>query len=145
MLTVTFHTAEEIENSLLRFAVIAAQYQGKWILCRHKKRSTWEIPGGHREPGEAIHETAHRELWEKTGASKASLQQVCVYNVRQADVPSYGMLYYAEISETGLLPEGSEIAETALFHTLPENLTYPDIQPHLFRQILSWLNNKTAS
>ena len=27
---------------------------GKWVFCRHKERNTWEIPGGHREMGEAI-------------------------------------------------------------------------------------------
>ena len=145
MLTVTFHTHDEIDDSALKFAVIAAQYQGRWILSRHKQRSTWEIPGGHREAGEAIDETAHRELWEETGAVDAALQRVCVYNVAQNGNPSYGMLYYANVSRLGALPEGSEIAEIGYFDDLPENLTYPAIQPHLYREILNRIKSKTAS
>ena len=144
MLTVTFHPVDEIETGLLKFAVIVARYHDKWVLCRHRKRATWEIPGGHRESGETIDETARRELWEETGAIKAAFLRVCVYNVLCDGVPSYGMLYYAEIFETGLLPADSEIAEICLFDTLPENLTYPAIQPHLFRHILNWINEKTA-
>lgn len=40
---------KEIEDEKIGFAVIAAKYKDKWVLCRHKDRSTWEIPGGHRE------------------------------------------------------------------------------------------------
>ena len=101
MLTVTFHSTAEIDDSLLKYAVIAAQHHGKWVLCRHKLRSTWEIPGGHREPDEPIDETARRELWEETGANSAAVQRVCVYNVLQDGNPSYGMLYYAQILQMG--------------------------------------------
>ena len=27
--------------------VIYAKYKGKIVMCRHEKRETWEIPGGH--------------------------------------------------------------------------------------------------
>ena len=144
MLTVTFHPTEEIHDRYLKFAVIVAQSHGRWVLCRHKQRSTWEIPGGHREADEAIAETARRELWEETGATKASIQPICVYNVLQNGIPSYGMLYYADILELHSLPKGSEIAEIASFETLPENLTYPAIQPHLYNYVLSQISKKTA-
>lgn len=39
---------EEIEDSLLKFAVIVAKSAGKWVFCKHKDRNTLEIPGGHR-------------------------------------------------------------------------------------------------
>lgn len=139
MLTVTFHTVTEIDDSLLKFAVIAARHQGSWVLCRHKKRDTWEIPGGHREAGESIDETARRELWEETGAVNAILQPVCVYNVVRDGESSYGKLYYAEIAELGTLPEDSEIGEVRQFIALPGNLTYPAIQPHLHLRALHWL------
>ncbi|MBR4291445.1 MAG: NUDIX domain-containing protein [Oscillospiraceae bacterium] len=138
MVTVIFHAVTEVDDSLLKFAVIAARYQNQWVLCRHKARSTWEIPGGHREADELIDTTARRELWEETGAVDASIEPVCIYNVRKDGTPSYGMLYFAEIFTLDSLPEGSEIGEIRLFETLPENLTYPAIQPHLHRYILRW-------
>lgn len=83
MTKVTFYKPTEIEDDSLKFAVIAARYQDKWVFCRHKKRSTWEIPGGHREPGEKIEETAHRELAEETGAIDAEIRVVAVYGVEK--------------------------------------------------------------
>ncbi len=61
---VRFH--KHADDSLLRFAVICAQYQNQWLLVRHRERHTWECPGGHREPGEDIDAAARRELWEET-------------------------------------------------------------------------------
>ena len=40
---------DKAEDALLKFAVIAARSEGKWVFCRHKERTTLEIPGGHRE------------------------------------------------------------------------------------------------
>lgn len=68
MLVVKFY--EDVKDELLRFAVVIAKHDGKWVLCKHKKRETLEFPGGHRETGEAIAETAKRELMEETGAVK---------------------------------------------------------------------------
>ena len=65
-MTVRFY--EETEDSLLKFAVIVARTEGKYVFCKHKSRDTLEVPGGHREPGEMILETAKRELYEETGA-----------------------------------------------------------------------------
>ena len=61
---------EKADDELLQFAVIAAKYQGRWVLCKHKERSTWEFPGGHREAGETIEAAAVRELYEETGAAE---------------------------------------------------------------------------
>ena len=44
----------------LKYAVICARYNGKWVFCKHKERDTYEIPGGHREDGEDIEATAKR-------------------------------------------------------------------------------------
>ena len=53
-----------VEDSLLKFAVIISKSIGKWVFCKHKERDTYEVPGGHREDGESILETAKRELQE---------------------------------------------------------------------------------
>ena len=138
MLTVTFHNPREIDTNLLKYAVICPRYQGQWILVRHKDRSTWEIPGGHIEPGETALEAAHRELWEETGATDADIRPVCVYAVSR-----HGMLCFAEVHSIGSIPEESEIAEIRLFDHLPENLTYPAIHPHLFDKVQGWLNTQS--
>lgn len=140
MTKVTFYKPTKIEDSSLKFAVIAARYQDKWVFCRHKKRSTWEIPGGHREPGEKIEETARRELAEETGAIDAEIRAVAVYGVEKDGEQSYGMLFFANMHSVGDLPWDSEIGEVQLFDVIPENLTYPEIQPHLYHGIQGWLN-----
>ncbi len=126
---------DEAEDALLKFAVIAARSGGKWVFCRHKERTTLEIPGGHREPGESVGQTAARELWEETGAKMFTLRPVCVYSVVRDDAAeSFGGLYTAEISSFGALH--SEIEEIFLLEEPPEgNWTYPEIQPRLVEEV----------
>ena len=45
MLEVKFY--DSIDDSLLKFAVIISQSNGKWVFCKHKERDTFEVPGGH--------------------------------------------------------------------------------------------------
>lgn len=145
MTEVTFHNQSEIPDHLLKFTVIAARYDGHWIFCRHKRRSTWEFPGGRREPGETIDEAARRELWEETGAEQVWMAPVSVYGVTIDGVTTYGMVYIAEAAVLGKLPEAFEMAEVILTDTLPERLTYPDIVPHLFEKVQAWMNLQNSS
>lgn len=48
MLEVKFYDA--VDDRLLKFAVVIAKTNGKWVFCKHKERDTLEISGGHREP-----------------------------------------------------------------------------------------------
>ena len=103
MVEVNFY--EQVEDSLLKFAVILAKTGGKWVFCKHRERDTYEFPGGHREPGETILETAARELQEETGAIDFTLKPVCVYSVKgktqvnkSEDDESFGMLFAADIT-----------------------------------------------
>ena len=140
-INVQFYAADTAAE--LRYAVVAARCGGQWVLSRHRERGTWELPGGHREPGEDIDAAARRELYEETGAELFTLSRVCVYSVTADGRTDYGMLYFAEIDMLGELPE-SEIAERWLFELLPgaERLTYPAIQPLLFARVQSWLNRQ---
>ena len=127
---------DKIEDHRLRFAVILARSGGKWVLCKHRERTTLEVPGGHREPGEDIETTARRELREETGAAAFTLRPVCIYAVVRDGEPgeSCGMLYAAEI--TAFDPElHSEIERTVLLDSLAGvDWTYPDIQPRLLEE-----------
>lgn len=127
----------QIDEKDLRYAVISASFRGSWIFVKHKERTTWEIPGGRRESGEAIYNTAKRELQEETGAKLFKIEPVCDYSVTKEAAISFGRLFYAEVEMLGKLP-ALEIGEAALFEELPENLTYPEIQPLLHTQILKW-------
>ena len=132
MTQVRFYDA--IDDSLLKFAVIITKSAEKWVLCKHKERTTYEVPGGHREAGEFIEETARRELYEETGALEYTIMPVCAYSVQKdSGQETFGMLYYAEV--TSFEEElHSEIEKSVLSEELPENWTYPDIQPQLIEE-----------
>lgn len=117
-----------------RFVVIFSRFQGKLLLSRHRQRSTWETQGGHIEPGETPLDAAKRELFEESGAAEFSICPIFDYWAEDNVGSSNGMVFVAEIEKLGLLPD-SEMAETALFDTLPENVTYPFITPVLFEEL----------
>ncbi len=138
-MTVKFY--ETADDALLKFAVIIAKYKGKWVLCKHKERETYEFPGGHREAGESILSAAERELREETGAVCFKISPVCIYSVtgknevNQSGGEVFGKLFYAEISD--LCPNlHSEIEKIFLFDSLPDNWTYPLIQPLLLDEFM---------
>ncbi|MFT9497083.1 NUDIX hydrolase [Anaerosolibacter sp.] len=127
-----------VQQEKLKYAVICTIFQGQWVFVRHKERCTWEIPGGRREPGEDINATASRELFEESGAKTFTITPICDYSVTVEMQSTYGRLFYADVEELGNLPE-LEIAEIMLSKELPEKLTYPEIQPILYEQVLSYL------
>ncbi len=139
MCTVKFFKKEDVADDRLKYSVIVANYQGNWIFCRHKKRDTWEIPGGHRECGETPYEAAKRELYEETGATEFALKEVCVYGVEKDGASSYGMLCFAAVKVLDTLPPEMEIGQIQLCEQMPQELTYPEIQPFLFEYVQNWM------
>ena len=139
MLEVQFY--DSVDNSLLKFAVIISQSNGKWVFCKHKERDTYEVPGGHREAGENILETAKREVQEETGAVKFEIKLICVYSVigktrvNDTGEETFGLLCFAEITEFAK-ELNSEMEKVVLMDGLPENWTYSLIQPKLIEKYL---------
>ena len=129
---------DHVEDELLKFAVIISFYHGKLVLCRHKDRDTYEIPGGHREVNESILDCAKRELFEETGAIAFDIEPLCAYatmgknRVNVSGDIIYGMLFVADIKKMGKLEY--EISEILLADKLVDNLTYPDIQPLFIKE-----------
>lgn len=113
-----------------KYTVICSNYEGKWILSRHKKRDTWETQGGHIETGETPQECAKRELFEESGIKDVDLYPVCDYWGFNHRSSSNGMVFLAVVHSLGELPE-SEMKEIKLFDTLPCELTYPQTTPKL--------------
>ena len=137
MLKIKFY--DHVDDQLLQFAVIIAKTGGKWVFCKHRERDTYEVPGGHRENGEVILETARRELKEETGAVEFDIKPICVYSVKgktraneNLDEESFGMLYYADIASFEELH--SEIETILITDKLVDNWTYPLIQPKLIEE-----------
>lgn len=143
MIKVNFYELNTIDDSKLKFAVMVTKFNGQWIYVRHKDRNTWEIPGGHREESENINDTASRELFEETGAMKFQLTPICTYSVERDKndnyTESFGQLFYSEVDTLDTVLH-FEISEIKLFDDIPDNLTYPLIQPFLHKKALEFLN-----
>ena len=121
MLKVKFY--DTVNDELLRFAVVISQ------------------SNGHREAGENILETAKRELQEETGAVRFEIKPICVYSVtgktrvNDTGEETFGLLCFAEITEFAKELH-SEMEKVVLMDELPENWTYPLIQPKLIEKYL---------
>jgi len=131
-LKVDFFPRKHFPERLIAFVVIGAFYKGKSIFVRHKEERTWELPGGHRDEQESSFDAAVRALKEETGASSFSLYLLGTYCVRINKETEFGRLYRAEVKQMGPLgPYGIE--EVVLEDEIPEQLTYPAIQPDLYQ------------
>ena len=137
MIEVKFY--DNVDDRLLKFAVIISKSNGQWIFCKHKDRNTYEVPGGHREKGELILDTAKRELKEETGAVDFTMKPICVYSVKgktrvneNVNDETFGMLYYADIYSFEEIH--SEIEKIILIDDLVKDWTYPFIQPKLIEE-----------
>ena len=115
-----------------KFVVVLSVYQGKLLLSRHKQRTTWETQGGHIEPGETPLAAAKRELYEESGATRFTITPLFDYEAGDPLGSATGVVFCAHIDELSAIPD-SEMAEVHAFEALPENLTYPNITPHLYR------------
>ncbi|MBQ9765605.1 MAG: histidine phosphatase family protein [Lachnospiraceae bacterium] len=119
----TYYPPDTLEN--MGFVSIFARYQGKWIYCWHKRRQSFERPGGHVESGESALEAAKRELYEESGITDCTFTALCDYEfVWDTGVNSNnGRYYYAEVHSLGEIPE-SEMDRIELFDEVPKNCTY---------------------
>ena len=108
---------------------IMALYKGKWIFCKHKKRDTWENPGGHIDEGETPLEAAKRELYEETGAINFDIEPLCDYYINGEVDSRYFkgnvQVYFAIVHTMGELPSGSEMELIDFFDSFPDELKFP--------------------
>jgi 8-oxo-dGTP diphosphatase len=136
------------ELKTYKYVVVFARYNNKWILCKHKNRSTWKTSGGHIELGETPLDAAKRELFEETGSIDFNITPICDYwacdephetkNITWAN----GQVFLAFVKDIGKLPE-SEMECINYFETFPENLTYPDITYELLPCIMDKIGIKS--
>jgi 8-oxo-dGTP diphosphatase len=142
MVKVDFYDSDYLCSEKFIYSVIAAKSRKGWVFVRHHSRNTFEIPGGHIEENETPLQAAERELFEETGALLFTLKTVCTYSVTIDGETRFGKLFYAEIEDLGPVPDISEIAEITFMDNLPDPVTYPEIQPHLFKKVLHFLADR---
>lgn len=124
----------KISDEQLIIAMIVAKYKGENVYVRHKARTTFEIPGGHREPNETIEDCAKRELMEETGATKFTIKPLFVLGVEKEGLEDYGQVFIAEIEEFSDKLE-YEMVEVVFLDGSPQYNTYPSIQKIISKEI----------
>ncbi len=123
-----------LKTKNISIVLVLARYKDKWVFCRHKERSTYEIVGGHIEKNETMVEAARRELFEESGAicdEFKLLGYLANYNMSPIQ---YSALFYANINKLESLPN-YEMAEIKLFEKFPNNTTYPDVYERILKII----------
>lgn len=106
----------KLDEDNLSFSVISTVYQGKWLYVRNMTRGTCEIPGGRKEAGERIDNTARRELLKKPVQASTISNRFCIkkrrtlneiYPLRRA-APLERKEYSLETTFARLYPERNE-------------------------------------
>lgn len=117
-------SANSLDN--IGYVSIQAAYKGKYVLCFHGRRKSWEAPGGHVEAGETALDAAKRELYEETGAINFQIIPLWDYQVinNEGVIHNNGRVFFAQIESFGALPINSEMEKIDFFDDLPDSLSY---------------------
>jgi len=122
------------------YADVIAFHDGKWLLSKHKDRTTWETQGGHIEPGETPLDAAKRELYEESGAIEFDIEPLCDYMVKGkfngVNIDGNSQVFFAKVHSLTEIPHHSEMEKICLFDSLPDNLTYAELYDEIFPVIL---------
>ncbi|OPY25390.1 MAG: hypothetical protein A4E28_03135 [Methanocella sp. PtaU1.Bin125] len=92
----------------------------EFLMVRHARRA-WEMPGGKVDPGEEPEAAAVREFREETGFD--------VTGLRVIEREPGGLVYIGDVGrEVAVRPDKKEIAASAFFKSLPEDLSFPLVE-----------------
>lgn len=92
----------------VKHVFVICEYGNGWLLTKHKKRGL-EFPGGKRELGETLEESARREVFEETGAILSSLVQLGEYRVQDLKETFVKAIFWGKVEQ---IEEKSSYFET---------------------------------
>ncbi len=122
--------------------VLVLDEQGRLLMIRRSDSGAWGVPGGAMEPGEAIEETARRELKEETGLDLRRAELFGVFSGPELyhrypngdEVYNVSIVYLAHMAGGAVALGDGEHTEFAYFliDELPADIS-PPIRPILKR------------
>lgn len=104
-------------------AVVIHDERMRLLLCLHKDKNLWVVPGGLIEPGEQPADAAIRETWEETGLLVEVTGILGVYGGQELviDYPNgdraayIGTIFRGRITGGNIRPDGEEVLEVRYF------------------------------
>ncbi|WP_050616151.1 RNA deprotection pyrophosphohydrolase [Bacillus testis] len=108
--------------------IVILHYKTGWIMTNHSKRGL-EFPGGKKEEGESIKQTAIRETWEETGAVISNLSYIAQYRFFMDGQECVKDVYFAEADalqekEDYLETKGAVVIEQLPQHFMGEEFSF---------------------
>ncbi|MDD3183323.1 MAG: methyltransferase domain-containing protein [Alphaproteobacteria bacterium] len=95
----------------------------KWVLGFNPARNGWELPGGHREAGETLFQTAEREALEEVGVQINDVEYKGYYILPNKHKTAFVTAKVETLDANHLM---HEITEVGLFDEFPQNITFKD-------------------
>ena len=135
-----------LERSTTATAFSVTRRDHEWLMIRHERLgvTSWELPGGHVEPGETLEQAAARESLEETGVSidVTGLLAVCVHEWHERFQRKL-ICFFDAVADAEAAPRlsfgESEIREAWLDpFTLPLDNVSPFLHPLLEQQRRGW-------
>lgn len=105
---------------------MVVKYNGKFVLCYHKKVNKWDCIGGRVEKGESPLSATKRELFDETGAVGFDIVPVRDYKRFLKDGTFYNnnREYFVSVRQFSDLPDGSEMEKIDFFDEIPNDFRY---------------------